>query len=273
MTGKVVQLDRSTHRCVADPISGEVNRLTQQIGTMVRMARGEKGISRRTLSEVSGVSQRYLAQIEAGEGNISVAMLVRLGAALDISAGDFFRLESAETKPTRIALIGLRGAGKSTLGQLVADATGLPFVELNDVIEGESGLPVSDVIALYGPEGYRRFESRALSSVIGGQNDVILAVAGGIVDTPKTYDILLEEFDTIWLQAAPEDHMKRVIAQGDERPMAGNPKAMEELKAILHRREAAYARAHFALDTAGRSAADSTHELLELVRDKTRLFR
>ena len=268
MTGRLDQIDRPAHSGVPDPIAAEVNRLTQQIGAMVRTARGDKGISRRRLAEVSGVSQRYLAQIEAGDGNISVAMLVRLGAALDISAGDFFREETTETLATRIALIGLRGAGKSTLGHYVADATGVQFVELNDVIEGESGLPVSDVIALYGPDGYRRFESRALLSVIDGQNDVILAVAGGIVDTPKTYDLLLREFDTVWLQAAPEDHMKRVIAQGDERPMAGNPKAMEELKAILHRRESAYARAHLALNTSGRSPSDSTSELLELMRDK-----
>lgn len=268
MTSRVVPFEVPENNAATDPMAAEISRLTQQIGSMVRSARGSHGISRRELSEVSGVSQRYLAQIEAGEGNISVAMLVRLGAALNMSPSDFFAGEQSAKSVARIALIGLRGAGKSSLGQRLADASALPFVELNDVIERESGLPVSDVIALYGPDGYRGFERSALQSVVDRQAPLVLAVAGGIVDAPDTYDLLLSEFHTVWLQAAPEEHMNRVIAQGDERPMAGNPRAMEELKTILQRRESAYARAHGTLNTSGCSPAESASDLLKLIRDK-----
>lgn len=268
MTGKVVPFETPQGGTMMDPLATEVERLTHRIGSMVRSARGARGISRRELSEVSGVSQRYLAQIEAGDGNISVAMLVRLGAALDIPAHDFFGTDAVGIKPVRIALIGLRGAGKSSLGQRVGETSGLGFVELNDVIERESGLPVSDVIAMYGPDGYRGFEKSALQSVVDRQDPLILAVAGGIVDAPETYDLLLREFHTVWLRAEPEEHMSRVIAQGDERPMAGNPRAMDELKSILQRRESAYSRAHGTLNTSGCSPAESASELLKLIRDK-----
>ena len=193
---------------------------------------------------------------------------VLLEAATFLRHGD--RLATGEVVEGERAFgpIGLRGAGKSSLGERLADASALPFVELNDVIERESGLPVSDVIALYGPDGYRGFERSALQSVVDRQAPLVLAVAGGIVDAPDTYDLLLSEFHTIWLQAAPEEHMNRVIAQGDERPMAGNPRAMEELKTILQRRESAYARAHGTLNTSGCSPAESASDLLKLIRDK-----
>ncbi|MEM9063244.1 MAG: shikimate kinase [Pseudomonadota bacterium] len=248
-----------------DPLDVEISRLSRQIGAKIRSTRQARGEPRRVLSERSGVSQRYLAQIEAGEGNISVAMLVKLGVALEIPVSGFFEHEQSEDT-LRIALIGLRGAGKSTLGQNVANTMGVPFVELNDMIEQQSGLSVADVIAMYGPDGYRGFERSALEAVVSQQQRVILAVAGGIVGADETFGLLLKHFQTVWVQASPEEHMNRVIAQGDERPMAGNPRAMDELKSILLQRTPAYARAHAVLDTSGRSLAESEHDLLSLLR-------
>lgn len=250
-----------------DPRDREIARLSRGIGEKVRAARTANGESRRALSEHSGVSQRYLAQIEAGEGNISVAMLVKLGAALDIPVASFFE-QDQHSDTLRIALIGLRGAGKSTLGQSVARTSGLRFVELNDVIEQESGLSVADVIALYGPDGYRGFERSALQSVVDRHDRLVLAVAGGIVGAPETFDLLLDRCHTVWVQATPEEHMNRVIAQGDDRPMAGNPRAMDELKSILRQREPDYARAHAVLDTSGRSLRDSERDMMNLLRDR-----
>lgn len=274
---------------------GEIQRLSHDVGVRVRQARAEVRLSRRELSLKSGVSQRYLAQIEAGEGNISIGMLVKLGHALGIMTADLIRAteqsaesqqiarqfdhatpaqqkeirrilgESQDKRARRIALIGLRGAGKSTLGKRLAERLEVPFVELNAVIEQQFGLAVADVIALYGPEGYRDFEQRALRHVIDSNDRVVLAVAGGIVSAPETYDLLLERCSTVWLRAAPQEHMERVLAQGDERPMAGNPRALDELKAILSEREPLYARAGKVLDTSRQDLDASEQDLLKLV--------
>ena len=155
-------------------------------------------------------------------------------------------------KARRIALIGLRGAGKTTLGQLVASDLAMPFVELNSEIAQMSGLAVQEIFNLYGAEGYRRLERRCLQQVVERRDQVILATGGGIVTDPATYDLLLGSFFTVWLRARPEEHMERVRAQGDLRPMAGNPEAMAELKLILSRREPLYRRAERDLDTADR---------------------
>jgi XRE family aerobic/anaerobic benzoate catabolism transcriptional regulator len=274
--------------------------MIRRLGDRVRKARENNGIPRRVLSERSGVSPRYLAQIEAGEGNISISLLHRVAEALgqtveglisenDASAresarvADLFRAASPdtrqavlrllapdsnlETKAHRICLVGLRGAGKSTLGAMLGQALGLTFVELNQEIERQSGMAVEEVIALYGQEGYRRLEAQAVALVASAHQAVVLAVAGGIVEQPETYAALLDRFHTVWLKTSPGEHMARVRAQGDERPMAGNPEAMEQLKSILTSREALYERADGQLDTSGVRVETSLAQLLALVEE------
>jgi XRE family transcriptional regulator, aerobic/anaerobic benzoate catabolism transcriptional regulator len=277
-----------------------VTALIARVGERVRKARERKGIPRRVLSEMSGVSPRYLAQLEAGEGNISIGLLQRVASALDhriewlmgeddpwisdaVRVADLFRGATAEVQnavmltlnpaPTetmrahRICLIGLRGAGKSTLGTLAGQKLGIPFVELNCEIEEQSGMPVEEVIALYGQEGYRKLEAQALGRVISTHESMILAVAGGIVAGPESFGTLLGHFHTIWVKTSPAEHMMRVRAQGDERPMAGNPEAMEQLKSILTSREALYQKAEAQLDTSGLSVNQSMTRLLTLIED------
>jgi XRE family transcriptional regulator, aerobic/anaerobic benzoate catabolism transcriptional regulator len=269
------------------------------VGDRVRKARERKGITRKTLSELSHVSQRYLAQLEGGEGNISIALLHRVAAALDhriewlVCEEDPWASEAAQVaslyssattsqrlrvmqilnpgrsthlRRQRICLIGLRGAGKSTLGRMLGESLNIPFMELNRDIEEQSGMPVNEVMALYGQEGYRRLERQALERIVGMTDCVVLAVAGGIVSEPETYNFLLRNFHTIWLKATPEEHMRRVRSQGDERPMAGNPKALEDLNSILKSRETLYSRAEAIVNTSGKSLLDSKAELLGAVK-------
>jgi XRE family aerobic/anaerobic benzoate catabolism transcriptional regulator len=282
---------------VHEPANGssEADEFVARVGERVRKARERKRITRKTLSELSRVSQRYLAQLEAGEGNISIALLYRVAAALDARVealvaeaavttpeatlvASLYRaatpaqrkrvmqiLNSAPLRRQRFCLIGLRGAGKSTLGRMASESLGIPFMELNRDIEAQSGMAVNEVMALYGPEGYRRLERQALERVVAKTDRVVLAVAGGIVAEPEAYEFLLRHFHAIWLKAAPEEHMRRVRAQGDERPMAGNPKAMEALNAILKSREALYGRAEAALNTSGKPLEQSRSELIDVI--------
>jgi XRE family transcriptional regulator, aerobic/anaerobic benzoate catabolism transcriptional regulator len=278
-----------------------VGTLIRRVGERVRKARERKGIPRRVLSEKSGVSPRYLAQLEAGEGNISIGLLQRVAIALDHRiewllgeedpwtsqaqrVADLFRSADADVQKAvlrtlhpepvetmraqRICLIGLRGAGKSTLGALAGKALELPFVELNREIEEQSGMPVEEVMALYGQEGYRKLEAQALGRVIATHDSMILAAAGGIVVEPATYTSLLGHFHTIWIKTTPEEHMARVRAQGDERPMAGNSEAMQQLTAILSSREALYGKALEWLDTSRQSVDASLAQLLALIRER-----
>lgn len=275
--------------------------LIARVGERVRRARDRKGITRRVLSEKSGVSPRYLAQLEAGEGNISIGLLQKVAHALDhkiewlvgdddpwtsdaLRVADLFRTADtatqkavlvalapepvAQSRAHRICLVGLRGAGKSTLGRRAGRALDVPFVELNREIEDQAGMPVDEVMAFYGQEGYRRLEAQALSRVIATHDTMILAVAGGIVAEPETYNRLLTHFHTIWVKATPAEHMARVREQGDERPMAGNPEAMEQLKSILTSREALYDKALESLDTSGKTEDESLSELTGLIRDR-----
>ena len=168
----------------------------------------------------------------------------------------------------RIALVGLRGAGKSTLGFSLARALDMPFVELNDEIERQSGLPVPEIFNLYGQDGYRRLEADALEAIAARHKSVVLAVAGGIVGGGDAYNSLLRDFHTIWLKASAEEHMNRVRAQGDLRPMEGNPAAMQQLRKLLDERNADYARSHYSVNTSGR-APDMAHDsLVSLVRQQ-----
>jgi XRE family transcriptional regulator, aerobic/anaerobic benzoate catabolism transcriptional regulator len=266
------------------------------VGERVRRARERSGISQRMLSELSQVSLRYLVQLEGGTGNISIALLAEalnhriewLVGADDpwtsevVRSSELLRSatreqrrrvmrildpdEPARLREKRVCLIGLRGAGKSTLGRILGRELSLPFIELNREIEEISGMPVTEVMALYGNEGYRRLERQALERVVATSDAVVLAVGGGIVAEPETFAYLLRHFHTIWVKAAPDEHMERVRAQGDLRPMIHNPKAMEELNAILTSREELYSKAEATVDTSGRSIDDSMQDLLKVVR-------
>ncbi len=272
----------------------EIREFMSAVGQRVRQARQRKGISRRVLSERSGVSQRYLAQLESGSGNISIALLYKVARALDhrvewlvgeddpwgsetVQMASLIRSADAEQRQRvmqilnpgppsalrrqRLCLIGLRGAGKSTLGRLLGETLSVPFAELNRDIEEQSGMPVDEVMALYGQEGYRKLERQALERIVATTDEVVLAAAGGIVSEPETFGFLLRNFHTIWLKASPAEHMGRVRAQGDERPMAGNPRAMEELVSILTSREALYAKADRCVDTSGKTVRESLRDL------------
>lgn len=276
----------------------EVSEFLTLVGQRVRQARGRIGMTRRVLAEKSGVSQRYLAQLEAGQGNISIALLLRVADALEfriewfVSKDDPWTSETARVsylmqtatkaqreqvfealsppnssgaKSGRIALIGLRGAGKSTLGTLAAEHLGLPFLELNDQVEACAGMPAEEVIALYGQEGYRVLERQALEQIVATHGAMVLAVAGGIAAQSDTFNYLLGHFQTTWLKAGPEEHMERVRAQGDMRPMAGSPNAMKELRNILKAREQQYKRAETCVDTSGETVEESLAELLSVL--------
>ncbi len=273
----------------------------QEVGNRVRSARKRHGMSRKVLARESGVSERYLAQLETGSGNISILLLRQIAAATGMKLRDLVSesqedapeilsiLElarraspaqrediidsltgmldqsGADLKASRIALIGLRGAGKSTLGKLIADDLKIPFIELNREIELDSGLAVAEIFALYGQDGYRRLEQRCLRSVIDRHSEVVLAVAGGIVAEANTYEMLLRSFHSVWLQARPEEHMERVRAQGDRRPMAGNPAAMNDLRSILESRQQLYANAEMTFDTSGKTVGQCRDELSKIL--------
>lgn len=273
-----------------------------QVGQRVRSARARKGISRRELSARSDVSERYLAQLEGGSGNISILLLKRVADALaiplavlvdDAQTNPLSRLVSAyleapatlqahavrlfepandnDLKGKRVALIGLRGAGKSTLGQAVGQSLGVNFLELNSQIAEMSGMPVPEIMALYGPEGYRRLEKRAIESVAENDKPIILAVAGGIVAESSTFEFLLSRFNTIWLRASPQEHMERVRAQGDMRPMEGNPAAMSELRELLKDRDALYGLADAVVDTSACSVETSVVNVLNCLKNDLKI--
>ncbi len=174
-------------------------------------------------------------------------------------------LAGAMTKAGRVCLIGLRGAGKSTLGAAAATALNVPFIELNRAIEASVGMPIAEIMALYGPDGYRQLEADALDRIVAMQERAIIAVAGGIVGEDDTFERLLQRFHTVWLKATPEDHMARVQAQGDTRPMDGNPQAMAQLRLILQTREAEYGRADAVLNTSGAGVDVTVNALLSLI--------
>ena len=278
-----------------------ISALMVQVGERVRSARERKGISRRVLSESSGVSQRYLAQLETGSGNISIGLLKRVAHSLDhkiewflgeedpwnsssLRIAELFSAADSDTREVvlqilsqgnnasgraeRICLIGLRGAGKSTLGRLAAEQLDVPFLELNKEIALHGGMPIDEILALYGQEGYRKLEAGSLDRVIENYDRVILAAAGGIVSEPETFNKLLSKFHTIWLKATPQEHMDRVRAQGDERPMRGNSDAMEQLTSILTSREALYARAGTTLDTSACTLDQSLRSLIATIQSR-----
>ncbi len=219
-------------------------------------------MTRRALARDSEVSERYLAQLESGRGNTSILVLRQIAAALRVPLEHLVRDESrAGGRRDRIALVGLRGAGKSTLGERLAKAVGAPFVELDREVEREAGTSLSEIFLLYGQAGYRRYEKRCLERVIEAHPRLVLATGGSIVSEPSTYDLLRSECLTVWLKADPEEHMARVVAQGDTRPMAGSREAMHDLRRILAGRAPLYGQADVTVDTAGRSVEQSLADL------------
>ncbi len=275
----------------------------EELGRRVRTMRGLRGMSRKVLAKVSGISERYIAQLESGKGNVSIVLLRRVSNAMAAHLEDL--IPSSDPAPdwpvirelmrqatpnqiaqakhvlsgqsgsdtvlhgqmpfAGIALIGLRGAGKSTLGRMLAKQIGWGFVELNKEIEQGNGLSVAEIIALYGQEGFRRMEQAALGKLLARKELIVLATGGGIVSEPLTFDLILSSFYTIWLKAEPEEHMARVRRQGDLRPMADDRSAMAELRTILLSREPLYARASTVVDTAGQSVDDAAARLLGAV--------
>ncbi len=270
------------------------------VGERVRNARARRGMSRKILARDSGVSERYLAQLESGAGNISILLLRQIARAMDLPITDFLgdripmgvdlalllrqmedlsaeqlqelqafirdRFGVAPGIKRHIALIGLRGAGKTTLGQNLAEKFGLQFIEMAKEIETEAGVSLNEIFDLYGQSAYRRFERRALERVAADPAPKVIATGGSLPSEPATYAHLLAHCFTIWLKAQPEEHMGRVVAQGDLRPMSGQSEAMADLKRILAQREALYARADLAFDTAGKTAEQASTELIAALR-------
>ena len=230
-----------------------------RLGERVRAWRNEHGMTRKALAAASGVSERYLAQLEAGQGNISVLLLRRVARAMGVAVERLVTEE--ETHGGRIALIGLRGAGKSTLGEKLAQALGVPFVELDREVEKEAGTSLGEVFAMYGQDAFRRFERRALERVLNQNERAVIATGGSLVTDPSTYELLLTRCFCVWLKASPEEHMARVMAQGDMRPFKGRSAALDEIRKLLADRDRLYARAALTVETSAKTLRQSLQEI------------
>jgi XRE family transcriptional regulator, aerobic/anaerobic benzoate catabolism transcriptional regulator len=272
------------------------------VGHLVRTSRAKRGMTRRALAHASGASERYLAQIEGGTGNPSVIILSAIAEALEVPMVDLLprangrpavmtrvldvlgRVPASELpriaelieacvgealagdRARRIALIGLRGAGKSTLGRSLAKELGFSFIELDRLVEQDYGARIPDLIEMAGLATFRRYERTCLERVIDGEEAAVIATAGGIVSNAQTFALLLRRTHTVWIKARPDEHMSRVMQQGDFRPMAKNREAMADLVAILDARAADYARAEVELDTSGDTVERSFEKLLRIVQ-------
>jgi len=271
-----------------------------ELGARVRAWRARRGMTRKQLATDSGLSERFLADVESGKGNVSINSLEAAARALNITILELmqdaprpalarvhslvarlddtqldqaygllaasFGLGDAQGRDKRIALIGLRGAGKSTLGAQLAAQRGVPFVELDREIEREAGTSMNEILLLHGQAGYRRYERRALFRIAEDHGDgVVMTTGGSIVSERETFDLLQSRFYCVWLKASPEEHMSRVVAQGDMRPFdstrGASNEAMEDLRRILASREALYARADSVVDTAARTVKQSLKDL------------
>jgi XRE family transcriptional regulator, aerobic/anaerobic benzoate catabolism transcriptional regulator len=268
------------------------------LGERARNLRSRRGMTRKTVAHVADVSERHLANLEYGVGNVSVLVLLQVATALQCSLAELLGDVTASSPEwlllrellehrdeatlrrarvavgallgtggdnaahsPRIALIGLRGAGKSTLGKLLGDDLGFPFVELSGEIEKFAGCSIAEIQALYGSNAYRRYERRALEEAIQIYPEAVIATPGGLVSDPASFNLLLAHCTTVWLKADPEHHMQRVAAQGDLRPMAASNEAMQDLKGILAGRAAFHAKADLTLDTSAQPL-DATFEML-----------
>jgi len=231
--------------------------LLATVGARVRAARERLGQSRRELSEASGVSERFLAQLESGQGNISLVRFAEVATALGTTPAELLAgAGAARKRDVPVVLLGVRGAGKSTVGAKLARRLGTRFVELDQRIEQAAGLRLGEIFELHGEAYYRRVEREVLTQLLGEGESLVLAAGGSIVNDPESFSLLRDRAHTIWLRARAEDHWNRVIQQGDRRPMAENPHAFAELRALLAAREPLYASAHHVVDTSGRSLDD-----------------
>jgi XRE family aerobic/anaerobic benzoate catabolism transcriptional regulator len=301
------QIDGATLTGEPRPL-GDKNAFLVALGERVRTLRARRGLTRKSLAEAAGVSLRHLANLEYGLGNASILVLLQVAQALQCSLAELIgdvttaspewllirelledrddrtlrrvRVAIGEmlgtggdnvSRSSRIALIGLRGAGKSTLGRMLAEDLGFPFVELSREIEQLAGCNISEIQALYGVNAYRRYERRAIEEVIQIYPEAVIAAPGGLVSDVATFNQLLSHCTTVWLRANAEDHMKRVAAQGDMRPMAASKEAMEDLKGILAGRTAFYSKAEFSLDTSAQALEPTFMALRTLVRGALRL--
>ena len=233
------------------------------LGERVRSLRARRGLSRKAAAARARVSERHWANLETGVGNASILVLLQVAKALQCSLVTLLEEapEAGNLRRQHIALIGLRGAGKSTLGQRLAQELGYVFVELSRVIENLAGCSISEIHGLYGPEAYRRYERRALEDCLAQYPHVVMATPGGLVSEESTFNLMLAQCFTIWLQATPEDHMARVLAQGDTRPMSASTEAMQDLRRILSSRSPFYAKADLHFDTSLQPLEESFQKL------------
>jgi XRE family aerobic/anaerobic benzoate catabolism transcriptional regulator len=278
------------------------------LGERLRALRARRGLTRKALAKLADVSERHLANVESGVGNASIQFLRQLTTVLNCTLAEMIGDETATSPewlmireilrgrsdeelakarstlagvfdaPTseiarrqRIALIGLRGAGKSSLGRMLADHWMVPFVELGRHVETLAGCGIAEIHALYGPNAYRRYEHRALEEIIQRYPRAVIATPGGIVSDPATFNLLLSHCYTVWVKASPKDHMERVLAQGDTRPMSGNREAMDDLKNILESRAAFYSKADIAFDTSDMAQEAAYIGMLERLRETVTL--
>ncbi len=232
-----------------------------RLGAVLRARRETRALSLAELARQAGISRRYLTEAEAGRANVTVAVLLRVAAPLRTTAAALLA-EAEEQGSERIALLGLRGAGKSTVGRELARLLEVPLVELDQRVEEAAGLSLSELFDLHGPEAFRRFEAEALERVLSEGERVVLATGGSLVTHASTFERLRATCRTVWLRAEPEEHFQRVLAQGDRRPMQARPGAMDELRAILAAREALYARAELVVRTSGKMPAVLAREVL-----------
>lgn len=238
-----------------------------RLGDRVRAWRNENGMTRKNLSAASRVSERYLAQLEAGQGNMSVLLLRKVARAMNVAVEYLVREDAdAATGKRHVALIGLRGAGKSTLGAKLAAALGMSFIELDREVEREAGAKLGEVFAMYGQDAFRRFERRALERVLQESKGAVIATGGSLVTDPDTYRALLDRCRVVWLKARPEEHMERVMAQGDLRPFKGRKTALDEIRKLLADRDRLYSRADATVETTGKAVKAALDELRTKVK-------